>query len=112
MADVFIRMLKNASGPNFGPFKKTVPYYKVPQAIYEQLRAGFACRKVRETDRVRKLAKPVPLVEGGGDALYARKVREEEEFDDAPLPPEPAPSAGIISDPPVTPPAPQASRSK
>ena len=95
MADIYIRMLKTAVGPNFGPLLAGCDY-RVSRDEYERLRAGFACRQIRDTDDVRKRAKPMPKVAGGGDQLLEKSRKAEDMFIDAPLPAEPPPSAGII----------------
>lgn len=95
---LFIRMLKNASGQ--APWGQLVAHageiYKVTQDQYDYLRAAFACRQLRDTEAVRKRAKSFPQVAGGGDKLFEKGKKAEEEFIDAPLPEEPPPSAGII----------------
>lgn len=92
---VFIRMLKTAVGPNFGPFLAGFDY-RVPKKDYETLRAGNACRQIRDTDAVRKAAKPPPKVAGGGEELYAKGKKAEDDFVDAPLPPDIPPILGIV----------------
>lgn len=92
---IFIRMLKTAVGPNFGPFLAGFDY-RVSKKDYESLRAGNACRQLRDTDAVRKAAKAPPKVAGGGEELFSQAKKAEDDFIDAPLPPDVPPILGII----------------